>query len=106
MQTARAVLTLVNENDYRSIHRRPIMFVRRISSPEQPTEEKAKPDGQHYVAQIVNKCLQPAASGSYTWTIPDKYSGASFRIYAVAPGRMSSAFGPGFAIVKAEPKPQ
>ncbi|MGH9496451.1 MAG: Ser-Thr-rich GPI-anchored membrane family protein, partial [Candidatus Sulfotelmatobacter sp.] len=66
---------------------------------------QAKPDGQQYVAQIVSKCLQPAASGSYTWTIPDRNSGASFRIYVVAPGRTSSAFGPAFDIIKAEPKP-
>jgi len=53
----------------------------------------------HYVAQIVYKCQPPAASGSYDWTIPDKYSGSGFRIYAAAWGRMSSALGPAFSIV-------
>jgi hypothetical protein len=63
-----------------------------------------KGEGLHYVTQVVNKCLQPAASGAYTWTIPGKYSGSGFRIYGGAPGGMSSAVGPAFNIVQAEPE--
>jgi hypothetical protein len=59
-------------------------------------------DGRHLLAQIVYQCLRPAAAGSYKWTIPDNYSGSGFRIYAAAPGRVSSAFGPVFSITSAE----
>jgi len=55
--------------------------------------------GHHYLAQIVDECLRPAAAGFYTWKIPDKYSGTGFRIYAAAPGLSSSAFGPVFSII-------
>jgi len=61
---------------------------------------------RRYVAQIVHECLQPAVAGSFTWTISEKYSGSGFRIYAVAPGRLSSAFGSAFSILEAEPEPQ
>jgi hypothetical protein len=54
-------------------------------------------------SQIVKRCLTPAASGSYTWTISSKYSGSGFRIYAAAPGGISSALGTPFSIVLREP---
>jgi hypothetical protein len=53
--------------------------------------------------QIVKRCLTPAASGSFTWTIPTRYSGSSFRIYAAAPGGISSVLGAPFSIVRSEP---
>jgi len=57
--------------------------------------------GVHYVGRVSEKCLAPASSGSYSWTIPKKYSGAGFRVYASAPGGQSSALGPSFEIVAA-----
>jgi hypothetical protein len=63
-----------------------------------------KADGSRYIAQIVYKCGSPADSGSYTWTLPDRYSGAGFRVLAQTSGRQSSAFGPPFGIAKNEPE--
>jgi hypothetical protein len=63
-----------------------------------------KGDGLAYVGRISKECVQPASAGSYTWTIPARYSGDGFRVYAVAPGKQSSALGPVFSIVKAEPQ--
>jgi hypothetical protein len=56
-----------------------------------------------YRSQIVRHCLTPAAGGSFTWTIPNKYSGFGFRIYAAAPGGISSAVGAPFSIVGSAP---
>lgn len=58
---------------------------------------------QKFVAQIVRRCLVPAAAGSYTWTIPTKYSGPGFRIYASTPGGISRALGDAFSISGANP---
>lgn len=55
--------------------------------------------GVQYVGHVSEKCLSPASSGSYNWTIPKKYAGAGFRVYASAPGGESSALGPSFEIV-------
>ncbi|HKT87446.1 MAG TPA: hypothetical protein VJQ59_03360 [Candidatus Sulfotelmatobacter sp.] len=55
--------------------------------------------GVQYVGRVSEKCLSPASSGSYNWTIPKKYAGAGFRVYASAPGGESSALGPSFEIV-------
>jgi hypothetical protein len=57
-------------------------------------------NGLQYVGRVSRECLQPATAGSYTWTIPSKYSGSGFRIYAAAPGLTSSALGPVFGIVQ------
>jgi hypothetical protein len=58
---------------------------------------------QKLVAQIVRRCLVPAAAGSYTWTIPAKYLGPGFRIYASTPGGISRALGDAFSITGANP---
>ena len=52
----------------------------------------------NYRLQIADSCLSPSHSGSYTWTIPDKYAGAGYRILAITPGGTSSGLGPPFAI--------
>lgn len=49
------------------------------------------------------KCFSPASSGSYTWTIPNRFSGAGFRIYSQAPGGSASGLGAPFSIVPATP---
>jgi hypothetical protein len=58
---------------------------------------------QLYRAQLGGACLTPAASGAYAWTIPGKFSGSAFRIYARTPGGASSAYGPTFGIVQSSP---
>jgi hypothetical protein len=62
--------------------------------------------GLQYVGRVSPKCLEPAAAGTYTWTIPARYSGSGFRIYADAPGQESSALGPVFSIGIVMTKPQ
>jgi hypothetical protein len=44
-------------------------------------------------------CVSPASSGSFTWTIPQKYSGTGFRILLSPPGTDSNALTPPFRIV-------
>lgn len=61
-------------------------------------------NGLQYVGRISQECLRPAAAGTYTWIIPARYSGEGFRVYATAPGQESSALGPVFSIVWAEPQ--
>jgi hypothetical protein len=61
---------------------------------------------EQYVGRVSQKCLAPAASGSFIWKIPMKYSGSGFRVYAAAPGGQSSAFGPSFDIMAAGAKSQ
>jgi hypothetical protein len=51
-----------------------------------------------YRARVAEKWLPPAGSGSYTWRLPNKYRGSGFRIYAAAPGNVSSALGERFEI--------
>jgi hypothetical protein len=58
---------------------------------------------QLYRTQLGGACLTPTASGSYAWTIPTKFSGSAFRIYARTPGGTSSAYGPPFAIIQPNP---
>jgi len=55
--------------------------------------------GKIFHARIVGGCLKPSSSGSYTWTIPEKYSGYGYRIFARAPGGSSGVSVP-FTIVK------
>ena len=47
--------------------------------------------------------LSPARSGSYKWTIPEKYFGSGYRIFARTPGGSSSGLGPSFSITQANP---
>ena len=54
---------------------------------------------QIYRMQLGDKCFAPASSSSYTWTIPDRYSGGGFRIYSGAPGGTASGLGAHFSIV-------
>ena len=61
-------------------------------------------NGIDYVGRVSQKCLAPAAAGTYTWTIPGRYSGRGFRLYVAAPGQESSALGPVFSIVKTAPQ--
>jgi hypothetical protein len=67
---------------------------------------RARNGGRNYISQIVDQCLTPASGGSYTWTIPSKYLGSDFRIYARTPGGTSSAWGPAFSIVRSEAESQ
>jgi hypothetical protein len=60
--------------------------------------------GLQYVGRVSQQCLRPAAAGTYTWTIPGRYSGSGFRVYAAAPGQRSSGLGPVFSIVKTGPQ--
>ena len=60
--------------------------------------------GQKYRLQIVDSCLSPGRSGSYKWTIPEKYLGSGYRIFARTPGGSSSGLGPSFSITRAETK--
>lgn len=60
-------------------------------------------DGRNFISQIMHQCLRPAATGSYIWTIPTKYAGSGFRIYARTPGSSSSAIGAPFRIVRSDP---
>lgn len=52
--------------------------------------------------QLVKRCLTPSKNGSFTWKVPDKYSGGNFQIYGAAPGGESAAFGARFSIVPAK----
>jgi hypothetical protein len=54
--------------------------------------------GQSYRSHIADTCLSPSRSGSYKWTIPERYSGSGYRIFAMAPGARSSGMGPLFTI--------
>lgn len=56
--------------------------------------------GESYRLQIAGNCLRPARSGSYSWTIPDKYSGFGYRIFAGTPGGTSTGLGPSFTIIR------
>lgn len=56
-----------------------------------------------YRMQLPDRCFSPARGGSHTWTIPDRFSGAGFRIYAREPGGPASGFGAPFSIVPATP---
>jgi hypothetical protein len=62
-------------------------------------------NGMQYVGRVSQECLRPATAGSYTWTIPVRYSGDGFRVYAAAPGQESSALGPVFSIRRVKTKP-
>jgi hypothetical protein len=62
--------------------------------------------GRSYISQLVDQCLRPASDGSYTWTIPSKYLGSDFRIYARTAGGSSSASGPAFSIVRSKAESQ
>jgi len=53
-----------------------------------------------YLSQISGPCQKPSSSGSFTWTIPTRRSGSSFRIFASTPGGTSHALGPRFNIVQ------
>jgi hypothetical protein len=63
-------------------------------------------NGLQYIGRVSQECLRPAAAGTYTWTIPARYSGNGFRVYAAAPGQNSSALGPVFSIRIVKTKPQ
>jgi hypothetical protein len=54
-----------------------------------------------YRLHLANSCLKPPRSGSYEWTIPDKYQGSGYQLFAMAPGGASSGLGPSFSIVRA-----
>ena len=54
-----------------------------------------------YRMQLPNRCFSPAKGGSHTWTIPDRFSGAGFRIYAREPGGPASGWGTPFSIIPA-----
>lgn len=62
--------------------------------------------GQTYRLQLGGQCFMPASGGSYTWTIPVKYSGSGFRIYSRAPGGGPSGLGPPFSIERAAAAPK
>lgn len=47
------------------------------------------------------KCFSPGSSGSYTWTVTDRFSGSHFRIYSASPGLSASGLGAPFSIVPA-----
>ncbi|HYW65545.1 MAG TPA: hypothetical protein VFB10_02475 [Candidatus Dormibacteraeota bacterium] len=74
--------------------------------PEKPPTPGNQPEiilgcgggAQIFRQQLAHQCLAPARGGSYSWTIPNKYSGTGFRIFAAAPGRTSSALGAPFKI--------
>lgn len=53
-----------------------------------------------YRVQIGGRCFSPSRSGSYAWTIPDKYLGSGYRIFARTPGGTSSGLGPRFSIMR------
>jgi len=59
--------------------------------------------GKIFHARITGGCLKPSSSGSYTWTIPDEYSGHGYRIFARAPVSGSSGMSVPFTIVKKDP---
>lgn len=56
-----------------------------------------------YRMQLPDRCFSPARGGSHTWTIPDRFSGAGFRIYAREPGGPTSGWGEPFSIIPATP---
>jgi hypothetical protein len=60
-------------------------------------------DRETYRMQLGNKCFAPGSSGSYIWTIPNRFSGARFRIYSRAPGGSASGLGAPFSIVPGTP---
>jgi hypothetical protein len=55
-------------------------------------------DRASYRLQIGGTCFTPSSSGSYKWTIPDKYSGLGYRIFATT--GTSSGIGPAFSIIR------
>ncbi len=59
--------------------------------------------GKIFHARITDGCLKPSSGGSYTWTIPDKYSGYSYRIFARAPVSGASGVSLPFTIIKKNP---
>ncbi len=63
-------------------------------------------NGLQYAGRVSPECVRPAAAGTYTWTIPGRYSGSGFRVYAAAPGVQSSGIGPVFSIVKTGTNPK
>jgi hypothetical protein len=54
--------------------------------------------GEGYRLQLGGKCFTPESGGSCTWTIPDRYSGPGYRIFARSPGGAASGLGPPFSI--------
>jgi hypothetical protein len=56
--------------------------------------------GESYRSPLGGKCLTPPKVGSYTWTVPARYSGAGYRIFASTPGGASTGLGPAFSIVR------
>jgi Kre9/KNH-like N-terminal Ig-like domain len=54
--------------------------------------------GETYLYQIVSSCVQPAMSGSYSWTVPSNYSGSGFHILGITPGLTANALSAPFTI--------
>jgi hypothetical protein len=59
--------------------------------------------GLIFRSQLVYDCLKPASSGSYAWTVTDRFSGGGFRILGRTPGGTSNVLGPPFSIVASGP---
>jgi hypothetical protein len=55
--------------------------------------------GETYLYQVVNSCVQPAMSGSYSWTVPSNYSGSGFHILGITPGLTANALSAPFTIM-------
>lgn len=56
-----------------------------------------------YRLHIGDGCLKPSHSGSYRWTISDKYAGDGYRIFAISAGGISSGLGQSFTISRTSP---
>ena len=56
--------------------------------------------GESYRLQIGDTCFAPSRSGSYSWSVPEKYSGSGYRIFAMTPGATSTGIGPPFRIIR------
>ncbi|MFZ0888012.1 MAG: hypothetical protein WA005_06140 [Candidatus Binataceae bacterium] len=53
---------------------------------------------ENFVSRVAHKCVPPARSGRYVWTVPGELSGSGFRVYVAAPGNTSMAVSEPFAI--------
>jgi hypothetical protein len=54
--------------------------------------------GEAYLYKLSRPCLIPGTSGSSSWTIPERFSGAGFRILGAIPGSVAHALSRPFSI--------
>jgi hypothetical protein len=54
--------------------------------------------GETYLYKLSQPCLKPSGNGSYSWTVPENFSGCGFRILGVTPGGMAHALSPPLSI--------